>query len=209
MSTAAPAFPGDHPDPPADLTTRHPIRIEEVQAFYRLHRTGKRALYFGRGPASRFDAPDRSFGVLYVGCDIPCAFVETFGQQLGRRYLTASELKQRDLSRVVSLRPLTLIDIFTSGGLARIGADSRLFSGAHAKSQLWAKALHDLAPAPDGILYPARHDPARCACALFDHVEPAISVTSLGSLNEVQHRGTLADLLDLYDFGYVDDTSGA
>jgi hypothetical protein len=40
-------------------------------------------LHFGSAAVSRFDDPQREFGVLYVAEDIWCAFVETFGQETG------------------------------------------------------------------------------------------------------------------------------
>jgi hypothetical protein len=114
-----------------------------------------------------------------MGGDEHCAFIETLGQETGCRIITTSALSKRGWARVSLSRPLRLIDLVASGGLARIGADARLFAGEHSVSQRWSKALRAHGVKPDGILYPARHDPALQACALYDHCETLATATPL------------------------------
>jgi len=73
---------------------------------------------------------------------------------------------------------------------------ARLFSGSHPTK-------------PAGLLYPARHDPARNACALFDLPGSALEVTNAGSLLNSKHAAQLAEILDRYDSGLIDSQAPA
>lgn len=61
--------------------------------------------------------PSGEFGVLYLGVDEHCAFIETLGQGTGIRVVTASALKKRGWAQVRISRKLALIDLVKSGGL--------------------------------------------------------------------------------------------
>jgi hypothetical protein len=63
--------------------------------------------------------------------------------------------------------PVRLVDL-TCSGLAKIGADSRLFAGEHMQAQAWSRALFEHPAGIAGILYPPRHDPQRKAAAIFE-----------------------------------------
>ncbi len=198
-------FPGEHPEPPADLSKCEPL-LAEVSVgtiLSRLHARGKDPLFFGRTGANRFDSPDRSYGVLYAGLDEYCAFIETFGQSTGIRTVTETALEARKLAHLELLHPLKLIDLSHSGGLTRIGADSRLFSGSHAVAQRWSAALRSHPSRPAGILYPARHDAARHACALYECSPSVFNVRAKGSLVENQHAALLGAILDCYGFAII------
>ncbi len=198
--------PGPHPEPPSDLASRSLllVRLDPGTILSRLHDRDYGPIFFGKTGNYRFDSPDGSFGVLYVGRDDFCAFIETFGQSTGIRLVTRTELEKRHLSYLTTTMPLTLIDLVSSGGLTRIGADARLFSGSHAIAQRWSAALRDHPAKPAGLLYPARHDPARNACALFDLSESTFATEAAGSLMETRHTRLLGKILDHYDFGLID-----
>jgi RES domain len=198
--------PGEHPEPPDDLVARSPLLVEldPGTTFSRIHDRNYGPIFFGRSRRFRFDSPDLSFGVLYVGQDESCAFIETFGQETGIRVVTRNALEERHLSYVKIMQRLTLIDLAGSGALARIGADSRLFSGSHVIAQRWSAALRDHPTKPAGLLYPARHDPARNACAFFDLPESVFEISNAGSLLDPSHDALLAGILDRYDFGLID-----
>jgi len=199
-------FPGEHPEPPADLADRSPLLLKRVSGtvFSRIHNRNEGPIFFGKTSRNRFDSPDRSFGVLYVGFDEHCAFIETFGQSTGIRTVTRRELDQRHLAYLQTTESLTLIDLASSGGLARIGADARLFSGSHAVAQRWSAALRKHSAKPAGLVYPARHDAARKSCALFDLPDSVLTVTSTGSLLDPQRTALLATILDTYKFGLIE-----
>jgi hypothetical protein len=190
-----------HPDPPPDFSKRRLPVTRLRGAWYRIHRTSHAPLHFGKAVINRFDAPAGEFGVLYLGRDVFCAFIETFGHATGIRIVDRRELAERALSRVDVRTPLRLLDL-RGNGLARIGADAELTSGAdYPLAQRWSKAIHDHQNAPDGILYRARHDPARVCAAVFERAARSLTAGALGSLDSNTAR--LADLLDTYDFGLL------
>jgi hypothetical protein len=198
--------PGEHPEPPADLADRSPLLYELTPGtvLSRIHNRNQEPVFFGKKRRSRFGSPNAGFGVLYAGLDVHCAFIETFGQSTGIRLVPRGALDQRRLSYLRLLSHLTVIDLATSGGFARIGADARLLSGSHAVAQRWSAALRDHPTKPAGLLYPARHDIARKACALFDPPKTVFQVTDAGSLLDPQHVLLLADILETYGFGVID-----
>lgn len=199
-------FPGDHPEPPSDLDARSPsvLTVAPGTPFSRIHSRTQGPLFFGKTRTNRLDASDSSFGVMYVGFDEYCAFIETFGHDTGIRIVTRRALEQRHLAYLELTEPLNLIDLAASGGLARIGADARLFSGSHAIAQRWSAALRNHPSKPAGLVYPARHDAARNACALFDLSDSILRVTNTASLLIPQHAVLLAAILNTYDFGLLD-----
>jgi hypothetical protein len=160
-------------------------------------------MHFGRTPLNRFDAPAGEFGVLYVARDAHGAFIETFGHETGVRYVTENELRNRAIGVISTRRPLRLADL-RAEGLARMGADAQLTSGPDCSlSRRWARAIHDHPRKPDGILYRARHDPARFCAAIFDRAERQLRAASTGSLNARRHREVLGHILTTYKFGLV------
>jgi RES domain len=197
--------PGPHPEPPDDLASRSPVlvKLESGTILSRIHDRNHGPIYFGTTGRNRFDSPDHSFGVLYVGRDESCAFIETFGQSTGISVVTRKELLARHLSYLTTTQSLTLVDLSSSGSLARIGADARLFSGSHAIAQRWAAALRGHPTKPAGLHYPARHDPARNACALFDLPESTFTIANEGSFADAKHAALLGSILDRYGFGLI------
>lgn len=161
------------------------------------------ALHFGRTLQNRFDAAGSEFGVLYLGADPYCCFIETFGQETGVRFVTMSALAASSLTEIRSRRKLRLIDLASSGGLARVGADGRLCSGDHAVAQRWSRALWSHRIRPDGLCYPARHDPARKAVALYDRAARSVLVERKQTWTHVDPV-LLGSILDHYRFGVVE-----
>jgi RES domain len=143
--------------PPADLPSRAPlIHVStETDIWYRSHSMDKGPLFFGKTMTQRWDAPAGEFGVLYLGSDEFCAFMESIGRSVLRTRLVPRTLVQQNgVSRVRFTKSLRLIDLVSSGGLARIGAEGSLSSGSGYKnSQRWSKALRDHPEKPDGIYY--------------------------------------------------------
>lgn len=196
--------PGPHPLPPADLGERELPLEPSGDVWYRIHKLRHDPLHFGRNGTNRFDAPDRSYGVLYAASDPHGAFVETFGHATGTRIVTISALEERGVARLRFSRALALVDL-TGRGLARLGADNRLCDGDYEASQAWSAALYHHPQTPDGISYRSRHDPSRICAALFDRVTEVTHCEPTGALAAPENRLLLADLLDTYRYGLVDD----
>jgi hypothetical protein len=189
-----------HPEPPASLRL---LVVRISRAWRRVHALGRDPLHFGREPCNRFDAPAGEFGVLYVAADAHGAFIETFGHSTGVRFVTERQLGARGLAVIETSRALRLADL-RAEGLARMGADAQLTSGAdYDLSRRWARAIHGHPRRPDGIVYRARHDPARVCAAIFDRGQAVLTARRNGSLRARRHRALLADVLDTYRFGLV------
>lgn len=190
--------------PPADLSDREPLiyAASDSEIWYRSHRSGHDPVFFGRSKAQRWDAPSGEYGVLYLGADAWCAFMESIGRGvLKTRFVPGSQLKLTLLSKIRFTQPLRLVDMVASGGLTRLGAEGSLASGTgYRNSQRWSQSLKSHPSKRDGIYYRSRYDQARTACALFDHCAPLIEV--------VERCGAWADqpallgaILDHYRFG--------
>lgn len=196
---------GPHP-PPDDLTRRDlPIQVVD-RLWVRFHRAWQSALYWGtsppRGRPGRFDAPAGSYGTLYVAADEDGAFIETFGYNTGVRLVPSEQLTAVDVSIVRAGRPLRLVQL-TGQGLARLGADARLFAADFGPARAWSKALHDHPSAPDGILYASRHDETQICAVLFDRVSPIVTSERRGNLADPGQAQLVASLLDRYGFQLI------
>jgi hypothetical protein len=190
--------------PPADLSDREPLFhvASTTEVWYRSHRLGNSPIYFGKVRTHRWDSPDGDFGVLYLGGDEYSAFMESIGRgALKTRFIPSSQLKATALAKIRFTTPLRFIDMVTSGGLTRLGTESSLASGSGYKnSQRWSRALREHPSKPDGIYYRSRHDPARTACALFDHCAHSVVVAeALGAWAD--QPALLGEILDHYAFG--------
>ncbi len=192
-----------HPEPPPSFGSKKLSTTRRMRQWYRVHQTAKEPLYFGKNGGNRFDAPAGEFGVLYVGDDQHCAFIETFGHATGTRSVTMGELAVRCLAVITTTRPLRLLDL-TGRGLARIGADARLTSGDdYGLAHRWSRAIHDHPSEPDGIIYCARHDPSRFSAALFERTGPMLVATSAGTFLDPPNAVLLGRILDDYKFGLI------
>jgi hypothetical protein len=171
--------------------------------WYRIHACLHEAIFFNRQPVARFNAPAGEYGTMYLGSEPACCFVETFGRldtTAGTtvRMVSQAQLLAACLSEVVPVRPLALVDL-TGSGLRCIDADARLFAGNHAEARLWGRAFWSHPEQPDGLLFPARHDPSLLSVALFDRAQAVMRAgipISLGALP----LPVLGALLDRYDF---------
>ncbi len=202
------ARPGPLQDPPPDLGGRRLSILEKDSAWYRTHSIQRQPVFYGKAGLHRFDAPDQSYGVLYAAQDPYCAFIETFGHSTGINTVTTEALAARALSLLQPSRALRLVDLTDSGSLARIGADARLFAADTKVAQKWSRALYIHPARADGILYPARHDPARGACAIFDRAPKLVAIQmTCWWVDEGPHRQLLAGILDHYGFSLIETQS--
>lgn len=190
--------------PPADLDRRDPLIYTASRSgvWFRTYQTGRDPIFFGRNRVHRWDAPEGEYGVLYLGADEYCAFMESIGRSaLRTRFVPAIQLKQGRFCRIGFSRDLRLIDFVGSGGLTRLGAEGSVTSGSgYRNAQRWSQALKSHPAKPDGIYYRSRHDPARTACALFDSGARHVKVVAdFGSWAE--QPALLGAILDHYGFG--------
>lgn len=153
--------------------------------------------------AGRFDAPDRSYGVLYIARQLPGAFVETLCRNAGAtRPIPATALDTYNVAEIRTSRLLRLVDL-AGKGLARMGLDSRLSTGDYRVAQRWSEAFYRHADHVDGIIYPARHDPKQQAAALFDRAGELLTVKPCGTLRDYMGEQEFFALLDHYGVALV------
>lgn len=170
---------------------------------HRVHRAARAPLFFGKTGENRFDDPAHAFGVLYAGESEACAFIETFAEPLDVPFVTVAQLEGRKLSVIEVLEPLRLVSV-AGADLRRIGADARLFAADHAVAQAWARALHDHPARPDGLRYPARHDPGELAVAVFERAKAKLRARAAKhTLADPGARKLVARLLEKYGLGLV------
>jgi len=193
--------PGPHPGPPADFAAR-PLPLVTVGGkLYRVHRRQHNPLFFGKTGDNRFDDALQKYGVLYASMTEEGAFIETFGEPLEVGFVTEAQLGARKLSQIEIVKPLKLVDL-DGRELRRMGADARLFSGQHDVAQLWSRAAYDHPAAPDGLRYPARHDPSQQAVALFERARPRLRArVAAEALGAKSNAARLARLLERYGLG--------
>jgi len=206
--------PGRHPEPPADFHSRVLPVTSLGGSFFRTHDRGRSPLNFGRTGRNRFDDPLGHYSVLYAGRDLFAAFIETFGQDTGIRTLTTEELRHRSLTEFYPADPLVLVDLVSTGCLARIGADSGLFAGERTVAQRWSRAIYEHPSARlvgiHGILYPARHNHTRHAVAIFNRSDlPQLEIIRTCSwyAEDGEGRSNLSAVLNLYGFSLVETVS--
>jgi hypothetical protein len=112
--------------------------------------------------------------------------------------VSGAYLDAREIARIELTEELRFVDLASSGGLTHIGADARLVTGSYTVAQRWSAALRLHPSKPDGIQYPARHDPTRVAYAIFTRTRSSFKVSSLGSLTASSNRALLSQLLSDY-----------
>ncbi len=190
--------------PPKNLSTFDPLvaTLPVGSHWYRSHTLAHLPIYFGRSKNQRWDAPAGEYGVLYIAEDPECAFMESIGRAVLRTKLVpASTLETRGLSELALDRDLRVVDLVSSSGLMRVGAEGSISNGLGYKTaQAWSLAFHSHPMSLDGILYRSRHDPARKALALFDRCEDALSILAAGQ-RWISQPLLLGRILDLYGFG--------
>lgn len=192
--------PGPLDAPPTDLHARDLVVTEWRRSLVRVHAVDRDPLFFGRTGLNRFDDPLREYGVLYAAEDELGAFIETYGTVAT---VTSTALSGRALSTIDSSRGLRLADL-RGHGLARIGADARLFAGAHADAQRWSRALWSHPARIDGLCYPARRDPSRLAFTLYSRAAAVIVAVGRGGLLSPGNRAVTAGILDHYRIALID-----
>jgi hypothetical protein len=176
------------PEPPADIAARKlPLVSRPAGTQYvRIHRATDGAVWFGwngatrqfRPPTNRFDAPDRSYGVLYAAVTRDGSFAETIGRK-PRTFRSNDELAALAVTTLAFTRELRLIDLHGGEAVGALGATGVVGVGPQSLARRWSNALHAHPDLPDGIEYRCRHNSDEIAIALFDRVGNA-SLSSIG-----------------------------
>jgi len=174
------------PGPPTDLARRAPLTITLPAGtlLHRFHTAAFEPVFFDRSCRGRFNAPDGSYGVLYVAATVEGAFAETFLREPGRTLLPTDLLASRAYVVLWTTRALVLVRL-GGAGLARHGATAEIVHGGppHAVPQAWSSALRAHPFGLAGIAYSARHDDDALCYALFE--------ATAGTIEEVRRERDL------------------
>ena len=146
------------------------------------------ALHFGTAAANRYDAPDGSYGVLYLADDLDTALMESVFHQhawsrKSNRTITFTEVRARMVRLVQVLQALELADLTAPGVMsAKLGMNlNQLTSRKYGPTQRISRQVHGAVgaagvPKYDGLVYPSRNNyPASCV-ALFDRAMGKVKV---------------------------------
>ncbi|MGL5833605.1 MAG: RES family NAD+ phosphorylase [Waterburya sp.] len=190
-----------HPFPPENFNQFKLPVTKERKTYYRLNPANfPSAIYFDRSGRGRFDSEESSYGICYLGETIEVCFIETFGRQLGVKFVSLEFIKTRNLFSICSERTLVLVDLF-GAGLAKLGIDSRISSGGdYTVSRAWCEAIYNHPQQVDGIRYFSRHDNTRLCCGLFDRRKLKLKEQNLGNLIDCNTQ-KLAEILEIYEWG--------
>ena len=181
------------PEPPVDIATRKLPLVERPPGtrYVRIHRAADGPVWFGwnpgagqfRPPTNRFDAPDRSFGVLYAAVTRDGSFAETVGRKPDT-FRANDELSGLAMTTLALTKALRLVDLHGGAAVGALGATGVVGVGPQSLARRWSKVLHAHPEMPDGIEYRCRHNSDEIAVALFDRVEEA-SLVSIGVVSLV------------------------
>lgn len=138
------------------------------------HRVTPTGMGYGK---TRFASPDDSFRLLYVAQDLSTALAETVirdryqGKQ--KRELLEEDIEQSVIASMVSLTPLKLLDLRTSGA-TRLGVPTNAVRGrAQQSGRRFSQHLYDTTDV-DGIVYMSRITNVECI-AIYDRAaEPKL-----------------------------------
>lgn len=194
----------------ADTKLPHSLPLERLPrgtAFYRIHHSKNRALWFGpaRGtpPTNRFDDPLGKYRVCYVGCSPEAAFAEKLLRAPPVRLVSRTALSALKLTTTVAAREIRVVSL-RGAGLARLGITAAVAMGhSYSDSQALGRRIHDHDDRPDGILYRCRHDDDAFAVALFDRARQAVRVRSGSSVRLGEDLARLASMAARYGFGFT------
>lgn len=165
----------------------------DVTGYLRIMEAAHRATPIGMGYGkTRFASPTDSFKLLYVAQDLPTALAESVirdrfqGRQ--QRELLEEDVEQLVTASTVSLAPLKLLDLRTSGA-SRLGVPTNAVRGrAQHSGRRFSAELYD-ATDVDGIVYMSRITNAECV-AIYDRavgakLDPTCPVVDLVRLVEL------------------------
>lgn len=158
-----------------------------LQHVSRVQYRGK-PLYFGCDATNRYDAPTQAYGVLYLGCDLSTALMESvfhkhqWDKDLNRS-IAMAEVRSRLVRAVGVLQDLSLADLTAEGVMAGyfglnleqlISRDYRYTQQISAQAH--AEMTDDDQPRFDGIRYPSRNNYPATSIALFERARDKVRV---------------------------------
>ncbi|QAY80495.1 RES domain-containing protein (plasmid) [Sphingosinicella sp. BN140058] len=146
-----------------------------------MHAAGKGALFYGlRNQTWRWDAPDGSFGLLYLGETPIASFAETLLRwPATKRDVLWSDVDKRRLAFFETSRDLNLAQLHGSG-VAAFGVQPEALAGtSYDECQAITAIVHDKSNL-DGIRYRSRFNNDEFCIALFERAGAAVNLVTEG-----------------------------
>lgn len=175
-------------------------------------------LYYGCDGTNRYDDPDRNYGVLYLGRNLPTALMESVFHKHqwdrdARRSIAHAEVQSRLVRAVGVLEELRLADLTAEGVMASyFGLNlGQLASRDYTYTQQVSGQVHALRgddglPRFDGVLYPSRNNYPATSIALSGRAKTKIKV--IEDIDLVDHMGW-PDFVANYRIGIEPDPGPA
>jgi hypothetical protein len=178
--------------------------------WFRVHKTGKGAVFFGRSGKNRWDSPDQSYGVMYAGETWQGAFMESVLHDPVKKRVMESELEKSSMALLKTTAPLRLIDVSETKVLRALEiSESDTKAAKYGMPQSISKAIHTAGWNVHGIRYASRLAPAYACLALFDCPVDMIAVHDLEPLLAPANDGLVRSILAQYEIQLVDDIAKA
>lgn len=141
-------------------------------------------VFFGRNASYRFDAPDKSYGVMYAGLDLSTCVAEVL---LRDEVLETPTIYESDLARYVVARFLRTPQDFRLaklyGAMPGLGIDGQISTHPdYAITQAWSKAIHDHPDQVDGLIFLSRLNSGGRNVALFERARGTLNEASRADL---------------------------
>lgn len=135
---------------------------------------------FRAAVSGRFDDPLGVFGTLYCAPTFEVCYAETllrerFNAATSQFEVPRHEHDLRSLSLLlVDFSKLKIVDLY-GPGLQAMGLNNQILMGDYRETRALARAMHDHADAPDGMVYLSRFAAGhQAALVLFDRARPHV-----------------------------------
>lgn len=184
--------------PPASFPVTLPLHTFTEAAFFRICRTKHANVEPGFRAAGvyRFDAQDQSFGTLYCARNFKTCFFETIVRDRIDLNIPAADYNNRSVVQLLlETRKLRLVAIHGDGAKTLRLNLAELAGSDYTYPQALAKAIHDHASEPHGMVYRSRFDDDALAIVLFERAKPHVRLFPSSSPVELPHANELGDAI--------------
>lgn len=142
------------------------------EAMFRAHQAKFGPWFFSSHPGGRFNLEDPN-GTCYFAEDIETAVREYYGPKVRRNELSAADVADLRVSRVIPPEMATYAHV-SGAGAARFGITSELTTmGDYEVTRAWAEVFNERV---NGLRYSSRFNPGAESWALFGQAGPAPSL---------------------------------
>jgi hypothetical protein len=164
---------------PASFPATLPLHAFTEAAFFRICKTMYSSSEPGFRAAAtyRFDSPDQSFGTLYCARNFKTCFFGTIVRDRPDLKIPAADYNNRSaVQLLLDILKLRLVAIHGDGAQT-LRLNLAEFAGVdYTYPQALAKAIHDHASEPHGMVYRSRFDDEALAMVLFERAKPHVRI---------------------------------